>query len=133
MIEFVTQDLAHLDPDEQRVLEDAFKELEETHAKFKQAFCDIFLKKADEHSDFLNEFVHLCTGQAYLPDAKARPNFKIKIEFNDTQCDPKHCPSIHTCDNLIKIPATCCDLDMTIFLEKLKTTMDLAQGGFDMK
>ena len=132
VIHFVTEDITHFDPVQQQTLAGVFENLKQTHIKFKDLLHKLFQKKSKEVTDFINIFIHLCTGQTYLPDTIAHPEFKITLEFNSTECDYNYCPIVHTCDNLIKIPATCYDLNMDIFLQKLETTIKFSAFGFDM-
>ena len=133
VLEFHTEDLSHLtNKDYRERVTRKFNKLADKHnGLFQVKLHDALSKRAGEDSTFLNKFVHYCTGQAYLPDAKVHKDFRITLEFNHTECRDDHLPSVHTCDKLIKIPATCYGLKMDVFLQKLETAMEMTQFGFD--
>ena len=128
----MNEDIKHLDPVDQQTVGGVFEELKQTHKKFEHLLYDLFSKKEKEDAKFLNKFIRLCTGQAYLPNKEVHPEFKITFEFNSTECNHDHIPSVHKCLNLIKIPASCYNLEMDVFLEKLETTIEFSAFGFDM-
>jgi HECT-domain (ubiquitin-transferase) len=92
----------------------------------------LFKEKLEVDPTFIINFLSLCTGSEFIPDPEAHPEYAIMVEFNASETQDQYVPIIHTCVNLIKLPATAYDGDMKVFEEKLRIAMKLAGGTFDM-
>jgi hypothetical protein len=104
----------------------------ETQHLFERGMERLFAEKLEADPMFIVNFLNLCTGSEFIPDIDAHPEYKIVVEFNSSETQAHHLPVVHTCVNLLKIPAMAYDGDMEIFEEKLKITMKHAGGIFDM-
>jgi len=112
------------------------KAFSETVTLFQTALPEFFERKAAKDENFLNQFVHLCTGKPFLPYREAHPNYKICFEFNVSEyveCEGNYPPTVHTCDKTIRIPVGCYNNNMEVFEERLDYTMQTTAGIFDME
>jgi hypothetical protein len=105
----------------------------ETQALFQSEFARLFGEKLEDDPSFVSEFVSLCTGSSFIPDVDFHPDYCIQVEFNASEMTPESLPTLHTCDNLMKIPALAYDGDMEVFQEKLAITMRHSGERFDMQ
>ena len=92
-----------------------------------------FGNKMEDDPRFIRRFLSLCTGSAFLPDIDTHPEYKILVEFNDSEMDDEFLPVIHTCDKVMKLPATAYNANMEKFEKKLDVTMRHVEGKFDME
>ena len=95
---------------------------------------DLFRKEIEAKSTFVEEWLHFCTGEAYIPDLVVNPNFKVFIEFSNFKeyKNKGALPSSHTCDKTLKLPASAYGGSVHVFKEKMKQAMDVTGAGFNM-
>jgi HECT-domain (ubiquitin-transferase) len=60
----------------------------------------------DEHDDFPTQFVRFATGFPYVPHPDCDRDFKIVVEFHNTELSDDAWPMAHTCENTAKLPAS---------------------------
>jgi hypothetical protein len=111
----------------------ASENFKETQLLFQVAMARLFAEKLAGEPSFIFKFVSLCTGSAFVPDKELHPDYWITVEFNSSEVSSEFLPVLHTCDNLIKIPASAYDANMENFQAKLAITMTHSEGRFDME
>ena len=74
------------------------------------------LEKEEEH-DFPTQFVRFATGCRYVPDCDR--DFKIVIEFHNTELSDDAWPMAHTCENTCKLPASAYIGNCEVFKQKM--------------
>jgi len=82
---------------------------------------------------FLSDFLHFVTGQYYLPDERAQPDFCITAEFAvEENFKEDALPVSHSCVNLIKFPSSAYNLDREVFEMNLNTSLEHSKCTFGM-
>lgn len=95
---------------------------------------DLFRKEIEVQSTYIEDFLHFCTGQAFIPDLVVYPNFRVVIEFSHVQ-EMKNTGALpvgHTCVNTLKIPASAYGGSSAVFKEKLQKAIEYSENGFNM-
>lgn len=104
----------------------------QTQQLFQQEMARLFAETLEDDPTFMARFLCWCTGSGFMPDVEMHPEYFIRVEFNAVEMSPEALPVVHTCDKTIKIPKLAYDANMEVFDEKLRTSMELSMGRFDM-
>jgi hypothetical protein len=95
---------------------------------------DLFRKEIEAQSTYIEDLLHFCTGQAFIPDLVVYPNFRVIIEFSHV-AEMKNVGALpvgHTCVNTLKFPASAYGGSITVFKEKLRKAIENSENGFNM-
>lgn len=101
--------------------------LEKQQSFFEDIAPVVLREKAVEDTNFCGKFVEFSTGSCYLPDRVARPEFRIKIEFDIFQTTD-HLMNAHTCVNVLRVPGYPYTKDE--FARKLEYAMNEVSAAF---
>jgi hypothetical protein len=92
---------------------------------------DLFRKEVEAKSTYVEDLLHFCTGQAFIPDLAVSPDYKVFIEFSHFK-EMNALPSSHTCDYILTFPASAYGGNIDIFKKKMHQAMEMVGDGFDM-
>jgi hypothetical protein len=92
---------------------------------------DLFRKEVEAKSTYVEDLLHFCTGQAFIPDLAVSPDYKVFIEFSHFK-EMNALPSSHTCDYILTFPASAYGGNIEIFKKKMHQAMEMVGDGFDM-
>lgn len=102
------------------------------HLKFLDQLKDALAELSAENESLLTNFVHFMTGMEHLPNVQARPDFRLKVGFNESSNDAL--PTGHTCYNEIDFPFMVYNNDYSVIKHKLATAINYARfSGFGMR
>jgi hypothetical protein len=92
-----------------------------------------FREEIEKQSTYLEDWLHFCTGQAFIPDLVVYKNFKVFFEFSHVEemTNEGALPDSHTCVNTIKLPASAYGGSIEVFKKKMKMAMELSGDGFN--
>jgi hypothetical protein len=96
---------------------------------------DLLRKEIEAKSTYVEDLLHYCTGQAFVPDLEVHPNFRVTIEFSHVgeMKDKDALPACHTCEKIFKLPASAYGGSIEIFKEKLQKALEHSEkNGFNM-
>jgi hypothetical protein len=92
---------------------------------------DLFRKEVEAKSTYVEDLLHFCTGQAFIPDLVVSPDYKVFIEFSHSN-EMNALPSAHTCEHILALPASAYDGNIEIFKNKMQQAMEMCGDGFNM-
>jgi hypothetical protein len=94
----------------------------------------LFREEIEAKSTYIEDLLHYCTGQAFIPDMVVYPNYKVTIEFTDVKemKDEGALPGAHTCDNTFKCPVSAYGGSIEVFKKKMQQAIEGTRDGFDM-
>lgn len=97
------------------------------HVQFLDQLKEALAELSAENESLLTNFVYFMTGMDHLPNIQARPEFRLKVGFNDSSNDAL--PTGHTCHNEIDFPFMVYDNDFMVIKDRISTIISYARSS----